>query len=540
MPTGLARASVIFAALVTVRAYADNYPRQPAIDALHYAFHVTLSDVTDEISAQTTAEVRFQSGGTRQLVLDLATPTQGKGMTVTSVECPGATCRFEHARDRLTITLSEAPPAGESRQFTITYHGVAADGLHIGSNRFGERTFFSWNWPVLARQWLPVIDHPSDKASSEFIVTAPAQYQAVANGALVEVRDLGGGLQLTHWKESVPVAPWLNNIGVARFARSRFATVEGVPLETWLFPSDRQNGIATFEVPMRQAVEFFTSHIGPFPYERLAAVETAGLSGAMEHASAIFFGESSVTPKPAFSLVAHEVSHQWFGDSVTEKDWDDAWLSEGFATYCAALAAEFYHGREEFLGVMRKARTEILRMEKEPPVASVVHDNLAEIRGGQAPMRLVYEKGAFTLHMLRGLVGEEKFWAGLRQYYRRYRDSNASTNDFRTVMEQTSGRELGWFFRQWLYRAGSPVVKGSWKYDAKARMVRLDLAQTQAGEPFRLPLEVATRSNGKVQVHRIELTGASGSFDLRVTGAPESVVLDANSWTLMDAVLERR
>jgi aminopeptidase N len=291
---------------------------------------------------------------------------------------------------------------------------------------------------------------------------------------------------------------------------------------------------------MRQAMEFFSSRIGPFPYERLAAVETAGLSGAMEHASAIFFGESSVSPKPAFSLVAHEISHQWFGDSVTEKDWDDAWLSEGFATYCAALAAEFYHGREEFVGVMRQALAEILRTEKEPPGTSVVHDNLAEIQNGQAPLRLVYEKGAFTLHMLRGLIGEEKFWAGLREYFRRYRDSNASTDDFRAVMEQTSGRELGWFFRQWLYRAGSPVVKASWKYDPKARVVRLALAQTQAGEPFRLPLEVETRRNGTLEIHRIEVTGASGSFDLRMTGAPESVVLDPNGWMLMEAVLERR
>ena len=309
----------------------------------------------------------------------------------------------------------------------MKYGGVAGAGLHIGKNKFGDRTFFSWNWPTLARQWLPMIDHPSDKATSEFLVTAPAKYQVVANGTLQEELDLGDGRRMTHWKQSVPIASWLNNIGVAQFASRHFATAAGVPLQTWVFPQDRDNGIVTFEGPTRQAMEFFASHIGPYPYEKLADVQVAGMGGGMEHASAIFFGERSVTNRPAFGLVAHEIAHQWFGDSVTEKDWDDAWLSEGFATYFASLATEFYEGRDAFLGAMRRSRTNILGMEKRTPGVAVVHDNLPEIQDGRAPVPIVYQKGGWTLHMLRGVIGTEKFWAGIREYYRRFRDSNAST-----------------------------------------------------------------------------------------------------------------
>ncbi len=106
------------------------------------------------------------------------------------------------------------------------------------------------------------------------------------------------------------------------------------------------------------------------------------------------------------------------------------------------------------------------------------------------PNPIVYQKGAWTLHMLRGQSGTEKFWEGIREYYRRYRDSNASTDDFRQVMEEISGADLGWFFRQWLYRAGSPVVEGGWRYNAAAKMIEIELAQTQPGDAFRLPLEV--------------------------------------------------
>jgi len=480
--------------------HADSYPRQPGIDAQHYIFRVMLSDDSNEIAAQSTAVIRFVSDGIAEVSLDLAAP-----MKVSEVTSAGVPVRYTHADDRLAIALPVHSKAGEMREFTVTYRGMPASGLHIVNNKFGERCFFSWNWPVLAHQWLPVIDHPSDKATSEFLVTAPARYQVVANGLLVETTDLEGGRRLTHWKQSVPIAVWLNNIGVAQFSRRNIGMRAGVPLQTWVFPKDRENGIVTFDEPLRQSIDFFASQIGPYPYEKLAAVQTAQMGGGMEHASAIFFGERTVGNRPAFNLVAHETSHQWWGDSVTEKNWDDAWLSEGFATYFAALATEHYGGRDAFVAAIKRSRENVLAMEKRTPGIAVIHDNLPEIRTGRAPVGIVYQKGGWVLHMLRGLIGTEKFWAGIREYYRRYRDSNASTDDLRQVMEDVSGRDLRWFFQQWLMRAGSPAVEWSWRYDANAKRVQLALTQTQPGEPYRLPMEVSV--DGRLQT--IELTGHS-------------------------------
>jgi aminopeptidase N len=360
------------------------------------------------------------------------------------------------------------------------------------------------------------------------------RYQVVANGALVETRDLGGGRRVTHWKESVPIASWLNNIGVAEFAWRTFDTVRGVPLQTWVFPRDRDRGIVTFEGPMRQAIEFFSEYIGPYPYEKLASVQVNGMGGGMEHASVVFYGEKEVGDAPAFSLVAHEVSHQWWGDSVTEKDWDDAWLSEGFATYFAALALEHYQGRDAFLASMARSRAGILQMEKKAAIP-VVHDNLAEIRNGRAPIGLVYQKGGWFLHMLRNLVGSGKFRDGMREYYRRYRDSNASTADLQDVMQETSGQDLDWFFAQWLRRGVSPTLAGTWTYDAARKQVVVELTQKQQGEVFRLPLQVAISLPEGTRISNVMLTGLTGRFEIPTEKEPQKVMLDPGIQVLMDA-----
>ncbi|MBZ5619305.1 MAG: M1 family metallopeptidase [Acidobacteriia bacterium] len=527
-------------------AFADTYPRQPGVDAQHYIFRLTLRDDTDEISGEATAVLLFVKEGVTQFALDLASPVNGKGMNVSEVTSGGGSpVLHSHTGDRLVISPAIPPKAGERRQFTVRYHGVPnsftpAAGLRIGTNKFGERTFFSLNWPDRARQWLPIIDHPYDKATSEFWITAPAKYQVVANGLLEEETDLGDGNRLTHWKQSVPIASWLNAIGVAQFASRHFGTAAGVPLETWVFHQDRDPGIVTFEVPTRQAIEFYSDHVGRYPYEKLAAVEAAGLGGGTEHASAIFYGQASVTNRPATGLVAHEIAHQWFGDSITEKDWDDVWLSEGFATYFTLLSTEQYEGRDAFVAGLKRSRDRVLAIEKQNPGMAVLHNNLSDM--SKVLNQIVYQKGAWVLHMLRAEIGTEKFWAGIRDYYRRYRDSSASTADFRAVMEEDSGMDLGWLFDQWLRRPGSPVVEGTWRYNPGSQKVEVDLAQTQPGDAYRLPLEVGVSVDGARQpkIEKLVLAEKRRRFEIAAGKEPEAVVLDPNTWVLMTAKFDKR
>ena len=167
-------------------AFADTYPRQPGIDAIHYVFRLTLVDSSNEVAGEATVQLRMAEDNVTEAVLDLASGGDRGGMTVSSVTNGDKRATFSHADNRLRIGLPRGVTKGQDVAFTIQYRGVPAEGLRLIPNIHGERTVFSENWPHRARHWLPMIDHPYDKATGEFIVTAPAHYQVVANGVLVE------------------------------------------------------------------------------------------------------------------------------------------------------------------------------------------------------------------------------------------------------------------------------------------------------------------------------------------------------------------
>ena len=513
----------------------DPYPRSADVDILGYRYDLTLSDSSDQIRMEATIELRFLAAGRTRLALDLVSRNDsGRGMVVDRVADSVGPLPFAHRDDRLDVNLRRPGAAGERVRVLVSYHGVPAAALRIGPNKFGDRTFSSDNWPNLARHWLVGIDHPYDKATSEFIITAPAHYQVVSNGRLLEETDLGNGLRRTHWRESVPIATWLQTLGAARYAVEHSGTVDGIPIEAWVYPQDRDQGFADFGGPTPAALRFFSDRVGPYSYEKLANVESVAAGGGMEAASAIGYTERLIGSPRARDVIVHEIAHQWFGNAVTERDWNDVWLSEGFATYFTLLFTEHDAGRDAFVEGLRKSRATVLDYDAKHPGYRVVHTNLTDMT--QVTSGQTYQKGAWTLHMLRGLVGTETFWRGIRTYYARYRDANASTDEFRAVMEEASGRNLRWFFQQWLTRSGAPAIEGSWRYDPAGRRIEIALAQTQVGEPFRVPLEIGIRYPGDagIRIERVELTGARGQFMLASDREPSSVTLDPNFWALME------
>ncbi|MEX2272516.1 MAG: M1 family metallopeptidase [Vicinamibacterales bacterium] len=534
--------AAILSWVAAVSVAADTYPRQIGIDAIHYVFRLTLGDMSDEITAEATMTVKFVLDQVGAVQLDLASPSAGKGMTVASVrrggvtEVPGPAADalvFSHADNRLRLVLPTASRAGEEFTFTIRYRGIPAEGLRFTNNIHGERSVFSENWPNRARQWLPMIDHPYDKATGEFIVTAPNHYQVVANGLLIEELDLPNGDRRTHWKQSVPISSWLYALGVARFSVHHAGITNGVPLQTWVFPQDREAGRGLFEERSRRAMDFFVSHIGPYSYEKLANVQAAGLNGGTEHASAIFYGEKGVTA--GRGPVVHEIAHQWWGNSVTERDWDDVWLSEGFATYFTLLFTEHDEGRDAFVAGLQQSRAQVLELERQFPDTPVIHRNLSDMR--RVLNGLVYQKAGWVLHMLRAEVGTEHFWTAIRDYYRRYRDQNASTAELRAVFEQVSGKSLDWFFTQWLNRSGVPKIEGSWRYLPARKAVEVTLMQVQGADPFRVGVEIgiAAKPGDLPRIERMEVTGRTLTKTFNVDADPASVTIDPNTWLLMES-----
>ncbi len=529
----------------TNTALADNYPKNLHIDILHYKFELLLSDDTNEIRGVTTITLLFKKEGLDKLRLDFVNQTdalKGKGMIIESVYENDRKLNYTHANNELWIFFSKASTGNNETKIIIHYHGIPADGLRIGRTKYGDRSFFNENWPNRARHWLPTVDHPYEKATSEFIVKAPAHYQVITNGLLLEETNLDSTTKLTHWKQSIPVSSWLYVLGVAEFAVQYVDSFDGKSIQTWVYGKDRDAGFYDFAEPTKQVVAFFSDYVGPYEYEKIANVQSPSVQGGMETSSAIFYGEELVNGKRDVRLrnvVIHELAHQWFGNAVTESTWDDAWLSEGFATYFTMLFIEQAYGKEELESQLQAAKKATYDYFKKDSTYKIIDDRSPE--KGPVTNVLTYQKGAWVLHMLRNLIGDQAFKEGIRAYYKSYMNGHATTSDFRHAMEKFAGLDLNIFFNQWLYQGGNIVLAGSWKYNKQKKQVIVTLMQTQAMEfLFDFPIEIGIFKVGEQQpvISTHLFNSRSVKVVLPVETKPAKVTLDPRTVLLANWTFE--
>jgi aminopeptidase N len=491
--------------------------QNPAVDVLHYRIELTLPASGSEIAATTELTVRPLIVPLPSLALDFA------DLTIDEVTVDGASAAFQRNGERLTIATNKSEPF----RARIRYHGSPTDGLSIGGNKYGDHGAFADNWPDRAH---PSIDHPSDKATVELFVTAPAAYDVIANGTRIETTTLPDGTRRTHWSEATPIPVHCMVVGATEFAIVRAGQSRGAEVSYWLYPRDRDAGVRELG-RTSQMVAFFSEVIGPYPYTKLAIVESSTRFGGMENASAIFLDEKRIDGDGSLErLVAHEIAHQWFGDSVSQRAWHDLWLSEGFATYFEHLFFERVDGHEVLLERLRADRGDYLRANADDP-RPIYDPRITELT------KLLnannYKKGSWVLHMLRGVMGDTAFFAGIRDYYSAYRERNASTSEFRIVMERHAGQSLEWFFRQWIYEPGHPVFATKWTWnDAK---VRVHVEQKQSGTVFRTPAVIEVRSaSGGAARHSVVIDERAEEFEWPSESKPAEVVLDPDGWVLKE------
>ena len=522
-------------------AHADDYPVNKNIDIKHYAFEINLSDSNDEIRGIATITIDFKQVGVRNFRLDFVNQKadkENKGMAIDAITIGDQAVRYTHQNDEIILDLPSPSTKNQTIIFTIKYHGVPLDGLRIGKTKLGDRSFFNENWPNRARHWLPTLDHPSDKATSEFIVKAPSHYKVISNGLLLEESELGNNVKLTHWKQSVPSSCWLFVIGVAEFAVQYLDPFMGKSIETWVYAKNREAGFYDFQEPTKKVLAFYSQYVGAFAYEKLANIQTPSVNGGMESSSAIFYGEDLVTGKRSErtrNVVIHEIAHQWFGNSVTETTWDDAWLSEGFATFFTLLFIENEYGKEEYTKGIAKAKKTVLDLLVKMPDFSIVSPRTAEkelvITG------ITYQKGAWVLHMLRDLIGEVNFKKGIQSYYAKFYVSSATTEDFRIEMEKASGMDLKIFFNQWLFQPVIPKLNANWTYDAKTKKLKITLDQVQKGDViFDMPIEITYYKKGinAPTLLKMRLNKKRNSQTIKLKEAPEKVEVDPRNVLLCE------
>jgi Aminopeptidase N len=527
-----ARSWIVLAAVFASSAYAqENRPYRPAFDVVDYTIAIDLPDTGSTIHANATLTVS-KPGRADTLVLDLL------DLTVNSVSVDGREVKFTRTPETIEIPLRAKRGRNPSYRVAVDYGGAVVDGLIARVDSAGRWTYFGDNWPNRARHWIPSIDHPSDKATVTWRVNAPSSKTVVANGTLVSSRPVRGaaGRTETVWRESKRIPVYLMVIAAAPLERydlgdtaCGLAEVQRcVPQSVYTAPEQSDFMPGPF-VRAGAIVQLFGRLVGPFPYEKLAHLQSSTRFGGMENASNIFYADGAFRRRTMNDgLIAHETAHQWFGDAVTEREWAHLWLSEGFATYFAALWTRAARGDSAFRVQMAHIRETVLAdtiaVTKRPVIDTEQTNYLALLN------RNSYEKGGFVLHMLKAQVGEGAFFDALRRYYLEHRHSTAVTDDLRAAMERESKQDLGWFFDQWLRRPGYPEVTAASTYDAASHEVVINLSQSDRFGHYQFPLTVAVIDSSGVE-HRAtaQMSAAgNGAQQVRVplSSAPAEIVLD--------------
>jgi aminopeptidase N len=520
----------------------DDYLRQNEIDILHYSFKITLEDSQDLILGETTLKIKFKDK-VKAFYLDLVKKNNtGKGMAVQSVMYDNQNLAFQHHQDRLFIPIPFEKEIDTSKtySFTVRYVGIPTDGLVISKNKFGERTFFGDNWPNRAHCWLPVIDHPYEKATCEFIVNAPDHYRIIGNGALQKQEDLSGNRRLTHWSCAEVLPTKVMVIGAARFSVEVVDSLRNIPIESWVYPQNEKVAFYDFALAPK-ILRFFEEKIAPYPYEKLANVQSTTRYGGMENASNIFYDENALNGKRTCEdLIAHEIVHQWFGNSASEAGWHHLWLSEGFATYLTHVYFEETYGRESMQKRMEEDLSRVSYFAKTNKDARIINPTIKDLNN--LLNALNYQKGSWVLHMLRFQLGDDLFWKGIKAYYQKYQFSNALSEDFQKVMEETSGQKLDWFFKQWLYESALPSLKITWKYLPEKKKTQIECSQTQAGDfIFQYPLEIEIQTpNAKApKIEKIQITQKTEVFEINSSTPPFAIKADPNHWLLLEVEVKK-
>jgi aminopeptidase N len=463
----------------------------PQIDVNHYKIKLTVSDLSDTIMVE--EQIRFVYINPQQpMVFNLASrDINGKGMKINVLKLNGKDVEYHHEDDSLIIVTTESfsPPFNLS----VSFKGIPKDGLVIGKNKYGSRTFFGDNWPTRAQNWFACNDHLSDKATVEFIVTAPEKYDVVANGKLISEVNINKTRSF-HYVSSMPLPTKVMVVGVAELSSEEAGVINGTTVTSYVYPKNKKQAFYDFELAP-SILQFYVNYIAPYEFEKLDNVQSTTRFGGMENAGCIFYDENALTgTRSSENLIAHEIVHQWFGNSATEKDWCHLWLSEGFATYLTNVYIEKTKGKEAFHEQLKTDRKRVISFEKSytHPVVDTTYSSLMNLLNPNS-----YQKGGWVLHMLRAEIGDDLFHKSIREYYRAYRLSNADTRDFQRIVEEVTKRDLDWFFEQWLYTSGHP------KLELNSEITKNDLAirinQKEVIFKFPLKIEIEFKDGTKEQ-----------------------------------------
>jgi aminopeptidase N len=522
----------------------ENFERSRDYDALHYRLALVFDDKDRSYRGQTTVTLASLKDGLERLILD------AENIEVTGIAGPdGRPLPGSLGGGKLAILLPKALAHGEKASVVVSFfQKQPRTGLKfIDAAPDHPAQINTYSWPEDAHRWFPCYDYPNDKASSEVIATVRGDWKVLSNGRLLGVtEDTAAGTRTWHWSQEEPHPAYGIMIAAGPFEVLK-DSLGGLPVAYWVYPKDVADALRSFSKTPKM-IDFYNRTFGfAYPWVKYDQVCVAGYGGGMEATTATILGQGTIHDERAeqdFSsegLVAHELAHMWWGDLVTERSWPDVWLSESFATYSEHLFTRFEQGEDEGgLDLEAKkddyldeARTRYIR-----PIVFNRYNQPWEIMDGHS-----YPKGAAVLHMLRFVMGDQAFFRALQEFLGRFAFKNADTHDFMTVVKETSGRNLDWFFEEWIYKPGHPVFEVGSAWDGASGKLRLKVRQAQdlaKGIPvYRTPVVIGIRTAGQAIRQKVWLSRAEETFELDVPEKPLLVRFDEGNFLLKELVFPK-
>lgn len=484
---------ILFSMVVffTTTVFAAN---QDYFDVYCYELDIAIDPTAETITGSVTVHARSLVDNLAQIMLDFY-----DNMKVAAVT--GHAAGFSHSNNHLVIQLDHTYNRQQSFIITVQYSGHPSAGTKFNPLTFDRSrstvTISSESCPFYARCWWPCKDRPDDKADSMDVkITVPSNLIAASNGRLVAIIDNKNGTKTHHWQIRNPIATYLVAFTVTnyRLIADTYINTSGdtLPIMHFVYPEHYNKALVDFD-NVNTMLQVLESYYGRYPYynEKYSVAEYVGYWGGMEYQTLTSIQPQLITGNHAYDAIyVHELAHQWWGDCITPGDFHHTWLSEGFATFSEALYFGQLEGQERYHQYMNENNNALTIKGR------IYRDNVSNPDSVYG--QIVYNKGAWVLHMLRHVVGEDKFWAGLRAYRSRFEYDSATTEDLQHVFETVVGDSLGWFFRQWIYAPNYPQYAFGFRQEKLAGdqyRVLAFIDQVQPDAPlFMMPLDVTIRT----------------------------------------------
>lgn len=511
------------------------YPGDSSFDVSYYKLNLTIDYPTKHLSGTVSVAAKSLSNNLSSLFLDFSNV-----LTVDSIKLNNLPCPFTHTGDRLVILPNNSFALNELFTVFVYYHGTPVTtglGSFVFDSHNGQPSIWTLSQPYGASDWWPCKDTPSDKAdSSDVWITCSSDLIGVSNGKLTSTINNDDGTKTYKWKNRYPIANYLISLAISNYSvyESLFQysdTEPPMPVVNYIYPEnlDQLKPLLDKTIPM---LELFSQLFGEYPFIKEKYGHAQFGRGGMEHQTVTSIGTFTE------GVVAHELAHQWFGDKITCKNWENIWLNEGFATYGEGLYDEFLLGKEEYSSFLS------FNMGRAKKAVGTVYvqdiSSISEIFNGNRS----YSKGAIVLHMLRGAVGDSIFFNILKNYLNDPLLSYdvATTEDFKRVAEETSGMSLGYFFNQWIYGENYPKYIINWNFQNTLETnyaVDLKIEQFINTYPhfFTMPVKIKISTALGDTILSLFNNSQVQNFSFAVKGEPISLTFDPDNLILKDVII---